>query len=162
MAESKHPVTIAVTRPDGSVEHVRVGIAVRRGETFTVQLAELTIGAFAEPATRRPAAPAAPPAGGGVAVFPNYGRSKGAAIAGATTQDLEYYAAGARRTLADPNKARFHDKERQLLAAIEAELARQGGGGAPRDDYAPPRGDDAPPRDEDGPPPRDDDDLWRP
>ena len=34
-------------------------------------------------------------------------------------QDLEYYANGARRSLADSSKARFHDKERSLLAAIE-------------------------------------------
>jgi hypothetical protein len=53
-------------------------------------------------------------------VFPPYGRSKGAPIAGATMQDLEYYASGSRRTLADPAKARWHDKERQMLAAIEA------------------------------------------
>src|SRR6185369_8342952 len=69
-------------------------------------------------------------------VFPPYGRSKGAPIAGASQQDLEFYANGCHRTLNDPAKSRWHDKERQLLAAIEAELARQGvsggsGGGAP-------------------------------
>jgi hypothetical protein len=68
-------------------------------------------------------------------VFPPYGRSKGAPIAGASQQDLEFYANGCHRTLNDPAKSRWHDKERQLLAAIEAELARQGvsggtGGGA--------------------------------
>src|SRR4051812_25649341 len=41
--------------------------------------------------------------------FPNYGRSKGAPIAGASQGDLEYYANGARRSIADPAKARFHD-----------------------------------------------------
>lgn len=56
--------------------------------------------------------------------FPNYGRSKGEPIAGATTEDLEYYATGARRTLADPSKSRWHPKEQALLAAIEAEIAR--------------------------------------
>ena len=44
-------------------------------------------------------------------------------------QDLDFYANGSRRSLSDPTKARFHDKERVLLAAIEAEIARQGGGG---------------------------------
>ena len=57
------------------------------------------------------------------AVFPNYGRSKGMPVAGASVQDLEFYANGCRRSLADESKARWHDKERQLLAAIEAELA---------------------------------------
>lgn len=67
-------------------------------------------------------APSAKPASG--AVFPNYGRSKGASVAGASKQDLEFYASGCRRTLDDPSKERWHEKERQLLAAIEAELAR--------------------------------------
>ena len=145
MADMSYPVTVAVRRPDGQIEHVRVGTAVRRGDGFSLQLGELTIGAAgvvaaAEPPPRRQA-----PSGG--MAFPNYGRSKGAPIAGATVQDLEYYAAGARRSLADPSKSRFHEKERQLLAAIEDELARQGV--AP-----PPRGDD------DGPPPRGDDDPF--
>jgi hypothetical protein len=61
-------------------------------------------------------------------VFPNYGRSKGAPIAGASMQDLEFYANGCRRSLNDPSKSRWHDKERALLAAIEAEIARQRGG----------------------------------
>jgi hypothetical protein len=46
-------------------------------------------------------------------------------------QDLEFYANGCRRTLADPAKARWHEKERQLLAAIEAEIARQRGEAPP-------------------------------
>jgi hypothetical protein len=66
-------------------------------------------------------------------VFPPYGRSRGLPIRGASAQDLDFYATGARRTLADPGKARFHDKERTLLGAIEAEQARQGGGGPPDD-----------------------------
>lgn len=79
-------------------------------------------------------------------VFPNYGRSKGMPVSGAAMGDLEFYANGARRTLNDPGKQRFHDKERQLLAAIEAEIARQGGGGGGDDDGPPPPGDgDAPP-----------------
>jgi len=140
MAETSYPVTVAVTRPDGSVEHVRVGTAVRQGTGFALRLGELTIAAPAEPprTDARPGA-AAP------TVFPPYGRSKGAPIAGASVADLEYYASGARSTLANPGKARFHDKERQLLAVIEAELARQRG-----EDGPPPFGDD------DAPPPMDD------
>jgi hypothetical protein len=157
MADTSYPVTVAVERPDGSVEHVRVGTAVRQGAGFSIRLGELTIGAasaepaFSPPRGARPAPP--PPAAAGGMVFPPYGRSKGAPIVGASVGDLEYYASGARRSLADPSKSRWHDKERQLLAAIEAELARQQGGGGPPpgrdDDYGPPRGDhDAPPMDE--------------
>lgn len=82
-----------------------------------------------QPVAHRGHAPAAGGGGGG-AVFPPYGRSKGAPVAGASAGDLEFYASGCRRTLADPAKARWHDKERELLAAIEAEIARQGSGGA--------------------------------
>ena len=150
---SEHPVTVAVSRPDGSIEHVRVGTATRVGDSFRLSFGELTIGGEPAPAPRRAAAP--PPPSDGSMVFPPYGRSKGMPVAGATVQDLEYYASGCRRTLGDPAKSRWHDKERQLLAAIEAELARQGGGGgsfaggsgrvtAPsfRDDDAPPHRDE--------------------
>jgi hypothetical protein len=130
MRESEMPVTVSVTRADGTVEQVQVGTAVRRGDGFSVRLGELTIGGegvvrAAAPARRAPSgAPGEPPT-----VFPPYGRSRGMPIRGASGQDLEFYATGARRTLTDPSKARFHDKERALLAAIEAEQARQGGGG---------------------------------
>jgi len=137
------PVTVAVRRPDGQIEQVRVGTATRTAEGFSLQLGELTIGA--QPAAAEPPRPR-PTAAGGELTFPNYGRSKGAPIQGASRNDLEFYANGARRSLADPSKARFHDKERALLAAIEAELARQGGGDAPGG-----------PPDEDVPMPTDDD-----
>lgn len=58
-------------------------------------------------------------------VFPPYGRSKGQPVRGATRQDLEFYARGCERTLADEGKARWHAKEQALLDAINAELARQ-------------------------------------
>lgn len=137
---------VAVQRPDGSVEQVRVGTAYRQGEGFTLRFSEMTIGASELPAAavgRRPAAAASPPAGG--MVFPPYGRSKGQPIHGASLQDLEFYANGARRSLADPSKSRWHEKERTLLAAIEAEIARQRGAG-PADFEEPP-----PPGDEDAP-----------
>lgn len=96
------------------------------------------------PATATATRSASSSAGG--AVFPNYGRSKGAPVVGASMQDLEFYANGARRSLADSSKERFHAKERELLSAIEAEIARQGGGSPPSDDAGPP-----PPGDEDAP-----------
>jgi hypothetical protein len=150
MSDQGFPVTVAVRRADGRVEQVRVGTAVRSGDGFQLKLGELSIGSTpdaAAPAPRR-AAPSSygdggGGGGGGISVFPNYGRSKGGPIAGASMGDLEYYANGARRSLGDPSKSRWHDRERQLLAAIEAEIARQrggdagGGGGEP-----PPHGDD--------------------
>jgi hypothetical protein len=132
MADEELPVYIPVTRPDGSTERVRVGTAVRSGDGFLLRLGELVLGNT----------PARPAAGD---VFPNYGRSKGQPIAGASEQDLVFYANGCRRTLADPAKARWHDKERVLLATIEAELARQRG--------------ETPPLLGDGPPPPVDDDI---
>ena len=139
MRDNEMPVTVSVTRADGTVEQVQVGTAVRRGDGFSLRLAELTIGGegvvrAAAPARRAPAAgPGEPPT-----VFPPYGRSRGMPIRGASAQDLEFYATGARRTLANPGKARFHDKERSLLAAIEAELARQGSGGGEAEEPPPP------------------------
>ena len=118
------PVTVDVTRPDGSIEHVRVGTATRTADGFSLSMGQLSIGST-------PAAPraAARPAGGsdGGMVFPPYGRSKGMPVKGASMQDLEYYANGCKRTLNDPGKSRWHDKEKVLLAAIEAEISRQGG-----------------------------------
>ncbi|MET0387932.1 MAG: hypothetical protein ABW321_18310 [Polyangiales bacterium] len=150
MNEQSFPVTVLVTRPDGSKESVRVGTAVRAGDGFRLTLGELSIGSTADAAggsTRRQAAPAS--ADG--MVFPPYGRSKGAPIVGASIRDLEFYISGCRRTLDDPAKSRWHDKERTLLAALEAELARQNGGG---DDGGFRSADD-----DDGPPPFTDDDV---
>lgn len=78
---------------------------------------------------------AATPGGGGVC-FPNYGRSKGLPVAGASAGDLQFYRTGCERTLADPEKARWHDRERVLLAAILKEL-----GESPHDDGPPPADD---------------------
>lgn len=149
---------MAVTRPDGSVEHVRVGTAYRSGEGFTLRLSEMSIGGAptrgGDYEAPRRATRSAPSSGGGgeVAVFPNYGRSKGAPIHGASMQDLEYYANGARRSLNDPSKSRWHDKERALLAAIEAEINRQRGGGGGEEEPPPPGDDDIPPPSDDDAP----------
>ena len=152
----RFPVWVSVTRDDGRVEQVRVGSAVKAGDGFTVAFDTMMIGstpmAASAPraaAARPAAAPSAggasrPPAGDGL-LLPNYGRSKGMPVVGASVQDLEFYANGSRRSLSDPSKARWHDKEKQLLAAIEAEIARQ-------------RGEDPPPPSDDGiPPPGDED-----
>ena len=65
-------------------------------------------------------------AGGGGICFPGYGRSKGLPVKGASAGDLGFYRNGSLRTLGDPSKARFHEKERVLLQAIEAEMRAQG------------------------------------
>jgi hypothetical protein len=151
-----YPVLVAVSRADGSIENVQVGTAVRQGDGFVLKLGELALGpprpAAGPPPARGSAAAGAPAPGGATGplptVFPNYGRSKGGPIRGASLNDLEFYANGARRSLADPSKARWHDKERALLEAIDAEIARQRGGGGgegPDGNEPPPHGDeDAP------------------
>lgn len=171
MSEQGYPVSVAVRRPDGRVEHVRIGTAYKNGDGFTLRMDDLQMSGTPEaaPAPRRASSGGGASAGGGGEGgmnFPNYGRSKGAPIYGATMQDLEYYANGARRSLNDPSKSRWHEKERQLLAAIEAEIARQGGGGGGgggggrgggRGGYAEDDG-PPPPGDNDRGPPFDDDD----
>ncbi len=148
-----YPVTVSVQRQDGTAEEVRVGTATKTGDGFSLKLGELSIGSqpiSMASASRGPALRSVPTGGGGDGmVFPPYGRSKGMPISGATMQDLDFYANGSRRSLADPTKSRFHDKERVMLAAIEAEIARQsgggGGGGSHDDSQIPPPGDeDAP------------------
>ena len=149
MSEQGYPVSVAVRRPDGRVEQVRIGTAYKQGDGFTLRMDELRMGGAPEAAPAPAPAPrrASSGGGGGELCLPNYGRSKGAPIAGATMQDLEYYANGARRSLNDPSKSRWHDKERALLAAIEAEISRQrgegGGRGGGSDDGEPPPPGDA-------------------
>jgi len=151
----RFPVTVEVTRPDGSHESVTVGHATRSGAGFSVSFLPMTIRTEGGAAVSESRAPRRSSGGGGgggePSVFPPYGRSRGQPIAGASLNDMEFYRNGALRTLGDPGKARFHDKERALLAVIEAEIARQqgGGGGGHADDDIPPPGDeDAPPPDE--------------
>lgn len=156
----RFPVYVSVTRDDGRVEQVRVGSATKTGDGFTVAFDAMNIGSTpmgtsapraAAPRAAAAAAPRASSGGGGDGtLLPNYGRSKGQPVYGASLQDLEFYANGARRSLSDPSKSRWHDKERQLLASIEAEIARQrgeepsdgGGGGGGGFDGPPPHGDD--------------------
>ena len=62
----------------------------------------------------------------------------------ASSPEAQRYSEGLRRSLNDPGKSRFHDKEKQLLAAIEAEIARQKGGGGGENEPPPPGDEDAP------------------
>jgi len=129
---------------------VRVGTLTKATDGIFLNLGEMFLG---EQVAARPApAPAARPAPSGAAPtnFPNYGRGKNGPIAGASQEDLSYYANGCRRTLADANKSRWHDGERALLAAIEAEQARQSGG-QPAGGSRPPPGSSGGPSDDDIP-----------
>jgi single-strand DNA-binding protein len=57
-----------------------------------------------------------------------FGRDKGKRIS--EVQDLSWLRGTLERDLADGSKAKFHEKARGQLAAIDAELARRTGGGA--------------------------------
>jgi hypothetical protein len=158
VSDQSYPVTVLVRRPDGSKEAVRVGTAVRSGDGFNLVMGELSIGAVPDavpsPARRASSAPGSDTG----MVFPPYGRSKGLPVAGAAVSDLEFYKNGCERTLGDPAKARWHDKERVLLAAIEAELARQRGDAGSSNHDEEGYGGSAP-ADDDRPPPHSDDDI---
>lgn len=76
--------------------------------------------------------------------LPKYGRLGGSPIEGAPPKDLEWYAANARKSMDDPAKAKWRDKEAALVLAISREIARQGVGLDPAGE-PPPHGDeDAP------------------
>lgn len=65
------------------------------------------------------------PSGGGPSNFPNFGKGNGAPIRDAAPPVLEFHLEQARKSLANPDKAKFHVKESALIGALEAELARQ-------------------------------------
>lgn len=100
------PVVVEVARPDGSQELVRVGTARRDGAHFVLDFSSLRINSTEVKAATGPAPSLPLPAQGG------------------TFEDLEYIAARARRTLADPSKARWHSQERELLNQVEHEMIR--------------------------------------
>jgi hypothetical protein len=67
------------------------------------------------------------PSGGAPTHFPKFGKGNGAAIRDAAPAVLEFHIDAARKSLADPSKAKWHAKESALIGALEAELARQRG-----------------------------------
>jgi hypothetical protein len=103
LPEGALPVSVAVTREDGSVDEVRIGYAVRSEQGLVLKLEQVLIGG--RPAVVTVPSPAAP--------------------SSQTIEDLEYLAGRARRVLADPKKARWHAHERALLDEIESELNRK-------------------------------------
>lgn len=102
---------------------VRVGTAIMDGDgAFTLNLGALSLGP-GQPVSSRGGAPAA----SGGAVFPPFGRKKGQPIAGCDLENLTWYHGIIQQSVNDPGKARFRDKNQEVLDAIEAEMARQGG-----------------------------------
>lgn len=128
--------------PDGGfVDAVAVPVAQRQDDLKATLAKSLAV-AEAAKAKASPPRPAQR-VSAGPTNLPNYGRAKGAPIFGASLKDLEFYANGCRKSLADPAKANWHAKEQALLEAIMDEMARQQG---PQDDGPPPPTDaDAPP-----------------
>lgn len=79
----------------------------------------------------------------GPAPVAGFGSGKGKTAAQLDDGSLDWYAKRARESLADPGKAKFHDKERLWLASLEAEMKLRAAGGVV--DGPPPHGDeDAP------------------
>ncbi len=105
------------------ISHVRVQFA-RESFDLLGEIAD-NLKRIAVALEQRPAAAPARNSAGGP-TFPNFGSLKGQPISGASVKDLRFYAHAAVRSLGDPSKARFHDKERANLAAYNAEIVRQG------------------------------------
>lgn len=68
---------------------------------------------------------ARPSSGGAPTTFPNFGKAKGEPIRGAAVEALEFHLANAQKSLADPEKAKWHARDSALIGAIETELKRR-------------------------------------
>jgi len=106
----------------GGSKH-RIGTAYQQQDGgFTLGLGgTLSLGP-GQPASSRGGAP-----GASGAVFPPFGRKRGQPIAGCDLENLEWYRGIIQQSVNDPSKARFRDKNQEVLSAIEAEIVRQGG-----------------------------------
>jgi hypothetical protein len=122
MVEKVLAVTVKVRRENGRVENVQVGTAYRVGKGYRIQFGDLSIGdagvarglSAETDRVELEKQPLNEPASA-----PN------AHASSSTIRGLEFCAERARKNLANPAKARWHDDERALLEEIEAELARQ-------------------------------------
>ena len=91
------------------------------------------------PAPARQAAPPAqhrPAASGLPDTFPGFGSQKGKPIATADAKNLSWYLKCSKENLANPEKERWHDKERSYIQAYEAALLRLNRGQPPPSDDA--------------------------
>lgn len=117
-----HPVYV-----ENNGQRTRIGTAHADKDGGFVLVLGGTLGIGPSEGSSRSSGASSGGGGGSGAVFPPYGRSKGAAVHGASMQDLEFYRNGCERSLNDPSKSRWAAKEQALLDAINAEIARQGG-----------------------------------
>lgn len=101
----------------------RIGTAYQQQDGgFTLVLGgTLSLGP-GQASTSRGGAPAA-----SGAVFPPFGRKRGQPIAGCDLENLEWYRGVVQKSVNDPDKSRFREKNQEVLDAIEAEITRQGG-----------------------------------
>jgi len=114
---SQHPVFI-----EFNGQRSRIGTATQAEDgSFVVVLGGFLVVGAAEGQSQRAAS------GGGGACFPPYGRNKGQPIYNAPMDALTWYAGNAVKSINDPAKARWREKEMALLGALNAEIVRQGG-----------------------------------
>lgn len=137
-----HPVFVEV-----GGQRVRVGTAHRAedGAFVLVLGGTLGIGPSEGPA-RASGASSADESSGARTVgpqFPPFGRMKGKLIRGAPLRDLEWYSEAVRRSVEDPSKARWRDKNEDMLRDLEAEIARHGDGENYTPSQNPPSDDDS-------------------
>ncbi len=101
------PVLRPVIREDGTEGWVPVGTARVVGHALVLNLEARTVEVATVAPPKKPVtAPVEPKPG--------------------MAEDLQYIAQRARKTLADPGKAKWHEEEREILRQAESELARLG------------------------------------
>ena len=103
-------VTARTVGEGGEAKVVQIGTAVKTADGYALHLEEVSVGGVPV-VYAQIAAPASKPAAKAAAGKPS-------------VEDLQAMAERARRNLADPRKAKWHDDERALLAEIESELER--------------------------------------
>lgn len=134
-----HPVFVEV-----GGQRVRVGTAHRAEDGAFVLVLGGTLGIGPSEGPARAAGASSGGGGRDGGTFPPFGRMKGKLIRGAPLSDLEWYSEAVRRSVEDPTKARWRDKNEEMLRNLEAEIHRQNGG----EGYTPPQN---PPSDDDIP-----------
>lgn len=106
----------------------RIGTANQAEDgSFVIVLGGFLVVGAAETGGQRQAGTRPTSSGGGGMCFPPYGRNKGQPIAGAQMEQLLWYAGNAVKSINDPAKSRWREKESALLEALNAEIIAQGG-----------------------------------